>query len=87
MLISLTFIVSEVFLRTASAIHCVITSYHIIARQYCKKKHEDFVSKCYQIRSFLRIWSYLLKKPIVGNLMFWAVEFERLALIFRRFSE
>ena len=34
---------------------------------------KDFCSKCEQIRSFLRIWSYLLKKSLVENLIFWAV--------------
>ena len=30
----------------------------------------DFFSKCDQIRSFLRIWSHLLKKSIMKNLIF-----------------
>ena len=30
----------------------------------------DFFSKCDQIRSFLRIWSHLLKKSVMGNLIF-----------------
>ena len=33
----------------------------------------DFFSKCDQIRSFLRIWSYLLKKSIMENFNFCAV--------------
>ena len=28
---------------------------------------QDFSNKCYQIRSLLRIWSYLLKKFFVEN--------------------
>ena len=31
---------------------------------------KDFFSKCDQIRSFLRIWSHLLKKPVNGKLYF-----------------
>ena len=34
---------------------------------------EDFFSKCDQIRSFLRIWSHLLKKSSMGNFIFYAV--------------
>ena len=34
----------------------------------------DFFNKCDQIRSFLRIWSHLLKKSSVENFSFCAVE-------------
>ena len=34
---------------------------------------KDFFSKCDQIRGFLRIWSYLVKKFIVENFIFCAV--------------
>ena len=30
-----------------------------------KFRNEDFFSKCDQIRSFQRIWSHLLKKPLM----------------------
>ena len=30
----------------------------------------DFSSKCDQIRSFLRIWSHLLNKPLMENFFF-----------------
>ena len=33
----------------------------------------DFFSKCDQIRSFLRIWSHLLKKSLMEN-CFWKME-------------
>ena len=33
---------------------------------------KDFFSKCDQIRSFLRIWSHLLKKSLMGNFIFCA---------------
>ena len=31
---------------------------------------KDFFSKCDQIRSFLRIWSHLLKKSLTDNIIF-----------------
>ena len=34
---------------------------------------KDFFRKCYQIRSILRIWSYLLKKSLMENFIFCAV--------------
>ena len=30
----------------------------------------DFLSKCDQLRSFLRIWSHLLKKSLMENFFF-----------------
>ena len=35
---------------------------------------KDFLCKCDQIRSFLRIWSYLLKKSLKKNFIFCAVK-------------
>ena len=35
---------------------------------------KDFFSKCDQIRSFLRIWSHLLKKSLMENVVFCAVD-------------
>ena len=34
---------------------------------------DDFYSKCDQIRSYLRIWSHLLKKSLMEHLIFCAV--------------
>ena len=34
----------------------------------------DFFNKCDQIRSFLRIWSHLLKKSLMENFIFCAVD-------------
>ena len=34
---------------------------------------KDFFSKCDQIRSFLRIWLYLLKKSLIENFIFCGV--------------
>ena len=36
---------------------------------------KDFCSKCNQIRRKLRIWLHLLKKPLLENLIFCAVNF------------
>ena len=41
--------------------------------QKMKFSIKHFFSNCDQIRSFLRIWSYLLKKSIMENLIFCAV--------------
>ena len=41
--------------------------------QKMKFSSQDFFSKCDQIRSFLRIWSHLLKKPLIKNFIFCAV--------------
>ena len=41
--------------------------------QKMKFSIKDFFSKCDQIRSFLRIWSHLLKKSIMENFIFCAV--------------
>ena len=38
---------------------------------------KDFSSKCDQIRSFLRIWSHLLDKSLMGNFIFSPVSIER----------
>ena len=35
---------------------------------------KDFLSKCDQIRSFLRIWSHLRKKGLMENFIFRAVK-------------
>ena len=34
---------------------------------------KDFFNKCDQIRSFLRIWSHLMKKSLMENFIFCAV--------------
>ena len=38
--------------------------------QKVKFSIKDFFSKCDQIRSFLRIWSHLLKKSLMENFIF-----------------
>ena len=44
---------------------------------------KDFFSKCDQIRSFLRIWSSLMKKSLMENVIFCAVLVAEVAEIFR----
>ena len=43
-----------------------------ITAQIMKFSIKDFLSKCYQIRSFLWIWSHLLKKSLMENFIFCA---------------
>ena len=45
------------------------------AAQKMKFSIKDFFSKCDQIRSFLRIWSHLLKKSLTENFLFLCHEF------------
>ena len=45
----------------------------ILTAQKKKFSIKDFFSKCDQIRSFLRIWSHLPKKPLMENFIFSAV--------------
>ena len=40
-----------------------------------KFSNKDFFSKCDQIRSFLWIWSHLLKKSLMENFIFCAVRY------------
>ena len=48
------------------------TCIHFTA-QKIKFSIKDFFSKYDKIRSLLRIWSHLLKKSLMENLIFWAV--------------
>ena len=45
----------------------------IYPAQKMKFSIKDFFSKCDQIRSFLRIWSHLLKRSLMENFVFCAV--------------
>ena len=46
----------------------------IITAQKMRFSIKDFFSKCDHIRSFLRIWSHLLKKALMENFIFCAVK-------------
>ena len=44
-----------------------------VTAQKMKFSIKDFFGKCDEIRSFLRIWSHLLKKSLMENFIFCAV--------------
>ena len=46
---------------------------HLLTAQTMKFAFKNFFRKCDQIRSFLRIWSHLLKKFQMENFIFCAV--------------
>ena len=52
----------------------------IDAAQKMKFSIKDFSSKCDQIRSFLRIWSHLLKKSLIENFIFCALWLDKVHL-------
>ena len=43
---------------------------------------KDFFSKCDQIRSFLQIWSHLLKKSLMENFIFCAMSLDRTSVLY-----
>ena len=45
----------------------MIVSYNLQKTEFSIK---DFFSKCDQIRSFLRVWSHLLKESLMENFIF-----------------
>ena len=50
-----------------------LTTNQFRTAQKMKLSMEDFFSKCDQIRSFLRVWSHLMKKSLMENFIFCAV--------------
>ena len=54
-----------------------LSVHNLYAKNYTAQKMKfsikDFFSKCDQIRSFLPIWSHLLKKSLIENFFFCAV--------------
>ena len=67
---------NKLFLRkvTKEEISSAIrTSNHMPCTKKMKSSIKDFFSKCDQICSFLRIWSYLRKKSLMENFIFCAV--------------
>ena len=54
-------------LMSLSFLQCLFTA------QKIKFFIKDFFSKCDQIRSFLQIWTHLLKKSLMENFSFYAV--------------
>ena len=60
---------------------------HMTPTQKMKFSIEDFFRKCDQIRSFLSIWSHLMKKSLMENFSFYAVVGANLVPIAVQFSE
>ena len=50
-----------------------VVYFNYYTTQKMKFSIKNFLSKCDQIRSFLRIWSHLLKKSLMENFIFCAV--------------
>ena len=74
--------------ETSWVSYCVIFEKHIPHNmlfsgyfRHCTKNEvfHDFFSKCDQIRSFLRIWSHLLRTSLMKNFIFCAVRTGRSA--------
>ena len=58
---------------------------HASLHRKMKFSIKDFFSKCDQIRSFLRIWSYLLKKFLMENFIFLcSASWKKIMLIMHR---
>ena len=55
--------------------------------QKMKFSIKDFFSKCDQIRNFLRIWSYLLKKSLMEKFIFLVQCLQKHILTARAFLE
>ena len=56
---------------------CIHKNDAAVTAQKMKFSIKNFLSKCYQIHSFLLIWSHLLKKPLMENFIFCAVNIVR----------
>ena len=60
--------------KSIKKFYCLIaTPQKIFTAQKMKISFKDFFIKCYQIHSFLRIWSHLLKESLMQNFIFCAV--------------
>ena len=53
--------------------HLRIATHDFDTAQKMKFSIKDFLNKCDQNRRKLRVWSHLLKKPLIENLIFCAV--------------
>ena len=54
--------------------------------QKIKFSIKDFFSKCDQIRWFLRIWSHFLKKSVMENFIFYALQTSHVWLTAGKFA-
>ena len=59
-------------LHTVVGLFVFVTHWYVTS-QKMKFSIKDFFSKCDQIRSFLRIWSHLLKKSLMETSFFCAI--------------
>ena len=69
---------------------CFPILYSKTSHPHCTKNEvsiKDFSSKCDQILRKLRIWSHLLKKPLMKNFIFCAVPYEYFSITFFRIPE
>ena len=57
-------------ITTIGDFHVKSINWHNITAQKMKFSIKGFFSKCDQIRSFLQIWSHLLKKSLMENFIF-----------------
>ena len=63
--------------------HCNKSSSLFFTAQEMKFSINDFFSKYDEIRSFLRIWSHLLKKPLMENFIFCAMFASKYTLFYQ----
>ena len=75
-----THLVSFFMIVSFSKLRLVLFLLKSFTAQKMKFSVKDFFSKCDQICSFQRIWSHLLKKPLMGNFIFCAVIIGKLQL-------
>ena len=61
------------FFPVSQNMNTVKSTKKCLTAQKMKFSIKDFFSKCNQIRSFLWIWSHLLKKSLMENFIFCAV--------------
>ena len=65
---------TNMFLKHASVLNRILLNKGVVTAQKMKFSIKNFLSKCYQICSFLRIWSHLLKESLMENFIFCAVK-------------
>ena len=63
--------------------HLTISGHFVLKTLHKKMKFpiKEFFSKCDQIRSFLRIWSHLLKKSLIEKFIILCIKFQILKKI------
>ena len=64
---------TNMFLKHASVLNRILLNKGVVTAQKMKFSIKNFLSKCYQICSFLRIWSHLLKESLMENFISYTV--------------